>query len=116
MLVGMMVPAMAADPMKVTVTYPTGTAVGSTFTVTVSVSGTTGLNGAQMTLAYDKSVLDCTAANTGTVLGGMMGVSNPDATTGAIVAAIGTSTSTKNGTVCTFDFKVLKTGSYGFAL
>lgn len=112
----MMVPASAAEKVKVNVTYPTGTAVGKTFTVTVSVSGNTGLNGANLMLAFDKVVLECTSCETGSVLSGMMGVSNPDAKDGALVAAIGLTESKKNGTLGTFEFKVLKSGDYGFSL
>jgi len=116
LLFGMMVPASAAEKVQVNVTYPTGTAVGKTFTVTVSVSGNTGLNGAQMTLAYDDSVLKCKKAQTGAVLSGMLQADNPDHDAGAMLVAVGDNTSTKDGTICTFEFEVLKTGEYGFAL
>jgi len=116
LLLGMVLPASAADPVQIKVSYPTGTAVGGTFTVTVSCSGNTGLSGAQMILNYNGDVLDCTSCKTGPVLSGMTAVTNSDLDNEAIIGAVSTSVSEKDGTICTFEFKVLGSGNYDFEL
>lgn len=116
LLLGMVIPASAADPVQIKVSYPTGTASGGTFTVTVSCTSNTKLNGAQMTLKYNSDVLDCTSCALGSVLDGMISATNSDNDAAATVAAVSTTSANGNGTLCTFDFKVLKSGSYNFVL
>lgn len=110
------VPAFAADGAKVSVSWPTGTAVGGTFTLTVSCTENPGLSGAELALAYDTSVLQCTAVTTGAVLSGMMSAVNPAAEDGARLAAIGSGAVNGTGTLCTLTFTVLAEGDYGFVL
>jgi len=116
LLLSLMIPAAAAEGAKVQVTYPTGTAVGGTFTVTVDCTENPGISGAEMALAYDPAVVQCTSVDTGKVLSGMMNATNPAASDGARLAAISLDATSATGTLCTFTFKVVAEGDYGFAL
>lgn len=116
LLVCLVVPASAAEGAQVSVSWPNGTAVGGTFTMTISCAANPGLSGVELALAYDSSVLKCTAVNNGAVLSGMMSVSNPAAEDGARLAAISTGSTAATGTLCTVTFTVLAEGDYGFAL
>lgn len=60
---------------------------GESFTVTVDLTGNPGFSAVQFTLPYDRDAMECTSANPGTLLKGMMAASNPAADTGAIIAA-----------------------------
>lgn len=108
--------AVFAANMTVTVKYDKGAQPGETFTVELVSEGCTGLAAAQFTLGFDKSVLECTSCSPGAALSGMMSASNPNASTGAIVAAASAQEVDGNGVLGVFTFKVLKSGSYGFSL
>lgn len=100
--------AVFAESAKLTVKAPEAVpAVGEEFTVTVELSNNPGVCAVQFTLAYDKSKLECTAASTGLLLNGMLAVANPDADTGAIVAAATTDPIEDDGIIGAFKF-VLK--------
>lgn len=63
--------ARAAEPMVVSVAGPSQLpAVGETFQVAVSVTGSQGLNAVQFKLTYDDAVVTCTDVTTGPVLKG----------------------------------------------
>ena len=91
-------------------------AAGKTFTVEVMLNGNPGINAAQLTLEFDKTVVKCTDAQAGTVLDGMMSAANPDAPDGAMVASAGTETVTANGVMAEFTFEVLKAGDPDFTI
>ena len=66
--------------------------VGQTFTVTVDLSGNTGLCAVQIKLGYDDSVVECTGVENGELIGDMLSANNTHATRdgiGAIIAAAG---------------------------
>ena len=90
--------------------------VGDTFTVSVALDGNPGVAAVEFALAFDKTVLECTDVETGTVLQGMMSATNPNAKDGAIVAAASATNKTKDGTLATFTFKVIGEGDPNFAL
>lgn len=90
--------------------------VGKTFTVTVDVSGNTGFAALELTLGYDKSVVECVNAYTGTVLASAASAVNPSASEGAIVVAASARNMTKNGTLATYVFRVKGNGEADFAL
>ncbi len=77
---------------------------GETFTVTVDLSGNPGFSVLEFTLAFDESLMDCTAARTGDVMKGTLSVTNPDAAAGAIVAGATVTPVVKNGEVAVFTF------------
>ena len=89
---------------------------GKTFTVTVDIAGNPGLCAAQFTLGFDKSVVACRSASVGSVLSGMLSVTNPDAADGAIIAAAATSPRQGDGTLGSYTFEVLRQGDPGFTL
>lgn len=87
--------------------------VGESFTVTVSLNGNPGLGAAQVRLNYDDAVLECTEVKNGVLVEGMMTVSNPHGTrdsSAALLAAAGTTTVTKDGTLAVFTFRVKASG------
>ena len=88
-------------------------AVGQTFTVTVDLSGNTGMSAFQLKLGYDDSVVECTGIENGKLAGGMLCASNPHATrgsTGAIVAAASTDAVKTDGSLAVFTFRVKAAG------
>lgn len=85
--------------------------VGETFTVTVDISDNPGLAAVQFTLDFDDSVVDCVSARTGEVLKGTLSATNPDAPDGAIIAAASMDVQTADGTLATFIFKVVGSGT-----
>ena len=103
--VQLLVPLACAAGATVTVTAPDKLpAVGETFTISVDLSGNTGLSAVQMKLAYDDSVVECTGVKNGDLLSGMLSASNPHGTrggTGAILAAASTDTVTRDGSLVT---------------
>lgn len=87
--------------------------VGESFTVAVSLNGNPGLGAAQVRLNYDDAVLECTEVKNGALVEGMMTVSNPHGTrdgSAALLAAAGTMTVTKDGTLAVFTFRVKASG------
>ena len=108
--------AMAAGT-EITVTPPQALpAVGETFTVSVELAGNPGFAALQFTLRFDADVVDCRRVSTGEVLSEMMKDGNPDAETGAIVAAVSASESRKNGNLATFTFAVVGSGDPKFSI
>lgn len=106
-----------ADGTTLTVKAPdTLPKAGETFTVTVDISGNPGLCAAQYTLAFDKSVVQCTGVTLGKVLSGTLSATNGNAADGAIVACASTGEKTGDGVLCTYTFKVLKSGDADFSL
>lgn len=85
--------------------------VGKTFTVTVSVSGNTGIGALNLTMEFNDDVLDCTGVKAGTVTGKMLSAANPDAEEGAIFAAAAVEPAVGDGTLAEFSFKVLASGN-----
>lgn len=120
MLAAMALPVAAADAPVLTLTLPEKLpAVGESFTVTVDLSGNPGLSAAQLLLCYDDTVLECTAARTGSVLGGMLSAANThktDGQVGAIVAAAASENVTKDGALASFTFRVKAAGDAGLRL
>ena len=116
LLLAIMPAALAAGTTLKLVSPGTLPAAGESFTVTVSIAGNPGLSAAQMTLAYDKSVVSCTEANAGAALKGALTATNPDAPDGAMVASASLDPVKADGTVATFTFTVLKSGDPGLSL
>lgn len=87
--------------------------VGQTFTVTVDLSGNTGLCAVQIKLGYDDSVVECTGVENGELIGDMLSANNTHATRdgiGAIIAAAGTKTVKTDGSLAVFTFRVKAAG------
>ena len=87
--------------------------VGQTFTVTVDLSGNTGLCAVQIKLGYDDSVVECTGVEKGELIGDMLSANNTHATRdgiGAIIAAAGTKTVKTDGSLVVFTFRVKAAG------
>ena len=116
----LLTPMACAAGATVTVTAPDKLpAVGETFTITVDLSGNTGLSALQLKLGYDDSVVECTGVENGDLVGGMLSASNPHGTrggTGAILAAATTDAVKRDGSLVTFTFKVKKTGDAKLSL
>lgn len=100
--------------MKLNFSYPASLSPGDTFSVEVQCEDNPGLCALQFTLSFDQNVLDCTDIDLGPALDGMMAVSNPNASTGAIVAAAAARPAGEDGLMATFRFKVLGEGDFGF--
>lgn len=93
--------------------------VGQTFTVTVELTGNTGLGAVQIKLGYDDSVVECTGIENGALVAGMLAASNPHATrggVGAILAAATTTAVKTDGGIVTFTFRVKAAGNAKFRL
>lgn len=101
---------------KLALTYPEDTPVGELFTVEVDLTGNPGMAAVQFTLGFDQTVLDCTSADVGELMAGMLYATNPDATDGAIIAGASTSNVDGDGILGTLTFTVLSEGSYEFTL
>ena len=84
---GLTVGAWAAEPTLAVTPSNSSPAVGDTITVDVSIRNNPGFSAVQLMLTFDNAVLDCTSVTTGPVLGGSLSAVNPNASTGAIVAA-----------------------------
>lgn len=114
---GMAVQASAAGPVISVTPSASAPAVGGEFTVAVSIQGNPGFNAVQFTLTFDPSVLDCTGVSTGAVLNGALSAVNPDASSGAIVAAASADVLSADGALATFTFRVIGEGDLdlGFA-
>ena len=109
------IPVSAASAnMKLNFSYPDGLSPGDTFSVEVQCEDNPGLCAFQFTLSFDQKVLDCTDIDLGPALDGMMSVSNPNASSGAIVAAASALPAGEDGLMATFFFKVLTDGNFGF--
>ena len=92
-------------------------AVGETFNVTIAISGNPGLGAVQMTLAFDKAVVECIEISMGTVLSdSVVGGSNPSGGSGAKVAAVAFDHFSGDGILATYTFKVRSAGNPAFAL
>ena len=102
----LLTPLACAAGATVTVTAPDKLpAVGETFTITVDLSGNTGLSALQLKLGYDDSIVECTGVENGDLVGGMLSASNPHGTrggTGAILAAASTEAVKRDGSLVTF--------------
>lgn len=88
-------------------------AAGESFTVTVRLTGNTGVNTIQLALGYDDSVLTCTAVESGKLTGNLLTVGNPHSTrgeTGAIFVAAGVNEITADGEIAVFTFQVKASG------
>ena len=118
--VQLLTPLACAAGATVTVTAPDKLpAVGETFTITVDLSGNTGLSAVQLKLGYDDAVVECTGVENGDLIGGMLSASNPHGTrggTGAILAAASTSAVKKDGSLVTFTFRVKAAGDAKLSL
>lgn len=93
--------------------------VGQTFTVTVELTGNTGLGAVQIKLGYDDSVVECTGIENGALVAGMLAASNPHATRGGIGAILAAATTTAvktDGGIVTFTFRVKAAGDAKFRL
>ena len=116
----LLTPLACAAGATVTVTAPDKLpAVGETFTVTVDLSGNTGLSALQLKLGYDDSVVECTAVKNGELVGGMLSASNPHGTrggTGAILAAASTDAVKTDGNLAIFTFRVKSAGDAKLSL
>ena len=94
-----------------------GTSAGETFTVSVELNGNPGFCSVQFTLAYDASQMECTDAETGPLLSGVMAVVNPEAPDGAYVAAATLDAVRGDGTLGTVTFRAKKNlTSYSLSL
>lgn len=101
--------AAAAAGTKLTVKTPTVLPkAGETFIVEVDISGNPGIAAAQFTLTYDKASMTCSRAMLGSVLSGMLSATNPDATTGAIIAAASADEASGDGALGVFTFTAKK--------
>lgn len=97
--------ARAADTVLTVRTPQTVPKAGESFEVSVEISGNPGLCVAQFTLDYDKDELECTEATMGEVTADMLGVTNPRADTGAILAAASLEPAEGDGKLGTFKFR-----------
>ena len=90
---------------------------GEEFSVTVVLSGNPGFHSAGLTLTYDKSAMECTGIEKGSVLKGSMDVLNPDGANGAVVSAISLRMMSGNGVLAEFFFQAVKPlDAFPFAL
>lgn len=81
---------------------------GETFTVAVDIVGNPGFNSVQFTLPYDKDAMECTSANTGELMRGMLAASNNNAPSGAIVAGASIEIVQGDGRLAVFTFTARK--------
>ena len=108
--------ALAAKPEMQLELQFTPASVGETATAQLVCENNPGLAAVQLTLAFDETVLDCTNVSTGPALRGMMGATNPNGESGAIVAAASASSVEQDGVLAYFDFVVLQDGDCKFTL
>lgn len=113
--IGLTTPALAADT-EIIVTPLSQTTIGDTVTVNVEIKGNPGISAVQFNLTYDTSVLECIDGNTGSVLQGALKAINPNASSGAIVAAASVAELTQDGILATFTFRVVGKGEPSFKL
>lgn len=78
---------------------------GERFTVTVDISGNPGFAAVLFTVSYDKDVMECTSANPGELMRGMLADSNEKAPGGASVAGIGLENVHGDGRLAVFTFE-----------
>lgn len=104
MLLTLACPALAADTTFVIKGPSTSPKAGETFTVTVELTGNPGFNAIGFTLIYDKNKMTCTSAKEGDRMQGMLSVTNPNASTGAIVTGASVEAKTGDGAVGRFTF------------
>ncbi|MBQ6206395.1 MAG: S-layer homology domain-containing protein [Oscillospiraceae bacterium] len=80
---------------------------GEEFAVTVDLTGNPGILSAQFTLTFDKDRMECVEAAVGELLSQQTGViaSNPDAKSGAMIAAASMDVMTGDGPVGVFRFR-----------
>lgn len=81
---------------------------GETFTVAVDISGNPGFAAVQFTLPYDKEAMECTSANPGDLMKGMLAASNNSAPEGAIVAGAAVDDVRGDGRLAVFTFTAKK--------
>lgn len=108
--------AETGQQVKLTLSWEAEATVGETFEVELLLTENPGIYTAQATLAYNSSVLDCTACRTGPAMAGMMSAVNPKADGGAIFAGASATASTETGVLAVYSFRVLAAGDYGFAV
>lgn len=113
--IGLTTPALATDT-EIVVTPLSQTTIGDTVTVNVEIKGNPGISAVQFNLTYDTSVLECIDGNTGSVLQGALKAINPNASSGAIVAAASAVELTQDGILATFTFRVVGKGEPSFKL
>lgn len=116
LLLAALLPVSAAGTTLTVKTPSTLPKAGEEFTVTVDISGNPGLCAVQFTLAFDKSVVECTDVKLGAILVGMLSATNPNTSSGAKIAAASVNAKKGDGTLGIFTFKVCKSGDPGFAL
>lgn len=108
--------AYAADTVLTVEAPETLPQVGQTFTVEVKISNNPGICAAQLTLAFDPTVVSCQQVRVGKVLSGTMSAVNPDASGGAMLAAAAVDPAVSDGVLGVFTFQVIGNGDPGFAL
>lgn len=108
--------AFAAGTTLTVVSPETIPGVGGTFTVQVAIAGNPGLQSAQYTLSYDKSVVECQKVKLGSVLADSVSAKNPNADIGAIVSCAATEEMTDDGVMSEYTFKVLSSEKVTFGL
>lgn len=77
---------------------------GEQFTVTVDIVGNPGFASVEFTVPYDKDAMECTSANPGDLMKGMMAASNQKAPGGAIVVGASVVTIEGDGRLGVFTF------------
>ena len=99
----------AASGAEFLITAPVdGVSAGETFTVSVELNDNPGFCSVQFTLAYDASQMECTGAETGPLLSGVMAVTNAEAPDGAYIAAATLDAVKGDGVLGTVTFRAKK--------
>lgn len=111
MLLAMCLPVSAASELELELRLSGELKKGETLTVELLCESSPGLSAAEFTLSYPKTLLKCLGCRTGDALSGGLGVTNPDGSSGAIVAAASASAMDGNGCLAMFSFEVIGEGS-----
>ena len=108
-----------ASSTTITVDIPAKTTlVEDQYHVTVSLEGNTGFASIQLELSYDPDVIQCVEVISGSLVNGMLSVTNPQAegdSTRAVLVAASVHNVTKNGTLATFVFDKPQSGNPNFS-
>ena len=80
---------------------------GEEFILAVEIGDNPGLCAVQFTMTFDPEALRCTDAKAGKVIEGMLWITNPDAPSGAMLAAAATDPAEGDGTLAEFTFMAL---------
>ena len=97
--------AFAADTELIIRPPDTLPGAGDVFCVSVDISGNPGLCAVQFTLNFDRSKMTCTDADTGSILSGTLSASNPNGSSGPIIAAASAEAVTGDGTLAEYTFR-----------